>query len=203
MTQGKRHGTTRVDGAQTRAELIRLGLERFPLKGDADSTIDDLGAGTQISRSSWYDHFGDKDEFFLVVLRSRTPARGAWWRVADDPAVETIEQAVAAATATFARVDPDFETWIMLLYEYWHRQREHPERLAVLRDLYEGYVRELAEFVDRLRVRGLVASPKPSRQLAAAMFAMNEGAQAHGAVYGARGIVDVDMLTALLRAGER
>ncbi len=90
----------------------------------------------------------------------------------------------------------------MLLYEYWHRQRDHPERLAVLRELYEGYIRELAEFVDRLRVRGIVTSPKSSRQLAAAMFALNEGAQAHRAVYGARGVVDIDVLAALLRAGQ-
>ncbi len=106
MTQGKRHGTTRVDGEQTRAELIRLGLERFPIKGYADTTIDDLVAGTGVSRPSWYYHFGDKDAYFLEVIKARTPARGEWWLVADDPANETIEQAVGAAMATFARVDP-------------------------------------------------------------------------------------------------
>lgn len=186
--------------AAARAELIRLGHERFPVKGYADTTIDDIVAGSGIARSTWYYYFGDKDDYFLELIRARSAPRGEWWHIADDPAVTTIEQAVTAAFGTFRRVDPDYTAWILLLVEFWHTQRDHPERRGVLRELYQGYIDELSRFIDGLRARGMVTSSVPSDRLAAALLALTEGALTHGAVYGADSIVDVGLIAAVLRA---
>lgn len=201
MTDAKHSSLTRAEQhAATHAELIRLGLERFPIKGYEATSIDDIVSGTGISRPNWYYHFGDKAEYFLQVIAARTAPRGDWWEVARDPAITTAHDAITLVMRGFKAADPEYGAWILTLVGFWRAERDNPAHAELLRELYEGYISEIANFIDILKERGMSRSAKPSRQLAAAILAMREGALTHVAVYGAQDVVDVDLICALVGA---
>jgi AcrR family transcriptional regulator len=184
----------------TRAELIRLGIERLPQLGYSSTTIEDVVRGTGRTRGAFYFHFASKEDFFEALLLERAAARGRWWELADRPDVTSIEQALAIVFARFEEVDPGGGQWALLAADYAKSVQDEPERLAALRAIYTGWIGEIVEFIGVLRARGLARTDSDERQLAAETFAVAEGHYLHQAVYGAEPTGLIDAMARVLRA---
>jgi len=184
----------------TRQELLRLGMERFPLKGYSATTIEDIVSGTGISRPTWYFHFGNKEDYFLEILRMRAEARGEWWLVARDPALQTLEDLIRGAFRRFAETTSASREWPLLIVDYWQAAKLREDHREALAELYAEQVETIAKFVDEARARGMVGSTADRRALAAAIFGLVEGIDVHSAVYRPTALDPVPYAAALLRA---
>lgn len=184
----------------TRRELLRLGMERFPVKGYAATTIDDLVSGTDISRPTWYFHFGDKEDYFLEIMRRRIELRGEWWLIARDESLATLEEILGAVFGHFDDVHDDSSKWVMLIADHWQAARSRPEHVETLRRMYAGYIGEIARFVGGLRTRGMVASRSDDTLLATRILAMIEGSSLHAAIYANNRFDRVGAVQAVLAA---
>lgn len=183
----------------TRSELLRLGVERFPVKGYAATTVEDIVRDSGLTRGAFYFHFAGKEDFFLAVLQHRRHARDEWWTVADDPAHATLEDVVAAAIGVLAmRADGGTALWLALIVEFVQSLRGTPEYATQLAALYPAWLAELRSFVESLDARGLVRLDLSHDELAGLMFAHVEGIELHHRLYGAARVGVVDSLCRLL-----
>lgn len=177
----------------TRSELLTLGLERFPLKGYAATTIEDIVRDSGLTRGAFYFHFAGKEEFFLAVLRHRVGIRDNWWRVAEDPAHATLADAVRAAMEVLAvQADGGTAQWLALVVEFVQSVQRDEEYAAQLADLYAHWIPELRRFIAALDERGLIRRDRSHDELASDVFAHVEGVELHHRLYGApiAGVVD-------------
>ncbi|MCB1274574.1 MAG: TetR family transcriptional regulator [Leucobacter sp.] len=176
----------------TRQELLRLGLTRFPLKGYSSTTIDDLVRDSGYTRGAFYFHFPGKEDFFLELLRTRAELRDEWWRVARDPGIADLREAIVA---TLAHLDTreDGGAWLLLIADFFQTVHEQPEYVEQLRELYQQWLVELGAFVAVLRERGFARTDLADRALGAEIFATVEGHTIHRALYEmpATGLVDM------------
>lgn len=184
--------------AETRAALIRLGLERFPIRGYDATSIDDIVRGSGISRPTWYLHFGDKAEFFMAVLVARGAPRGAWWEMARDPSLGSLAETLARVRAGLAAADPLFVEWNLLRMEFLRAERGNPEVAPAFAALHDGYLDELEHFFEVLRERGFMPPGGDTRQMAAALLAIVGGLRTNAWLYGADPEIDPALLAALL-----
>lgn len=185
----------------TRAELLRLGIERFPVKGYSRTSADDVVAGSGLTKGAFYHYFPDKETFFLEVVRARREDRPEWWAVVRDPALTTLEEAAAAALGRLAATETNTAgiPWLVLVGDFWARARGRAEHQAALAELYAGFLDELCRFLDELRLRGLARVDVDARTLAAEILALGEGYAVHAAVYGADRGGLLDALVRILR----
>lgn len=184
--------------AATRRELLRLGLERFPLKGYSSTTIDDLVRDSELTRGAFYFHFAGKEEFFLELLRLRAELRDEWWLVAREPAHTDTRAVVAAVLERLARV-PDGGAWLLQIADFFQAARGRDELTGPLRELYAQWIVEISTFIRELRARGLARTDAAPEALAAEIFAVAEGFTIHRALYAMSGEGLVDALERILR----
>ena len=184
--------------AATRRELLRLGLERFPLKGYSSTTIDDIVRDSTLTRGAFYFHFSGKEEFFLELLRVRAELRDEWWLAARDPAHTDTRAAVIAVLDRLGRV-PDGGAWLLQIADFFQATRGRDEFAGALRTLYAQWIDEIAAFIGELRARGLARTDVAPETLAAEIFAVAEGFTIHRALYAMAGEGLVDALTRILR----
>lgn len=196
MTAGRdRDAPTKFDLRReaTRSELLRLGVERFPVKGYAATTVEDIVRDSGLTRGAFYFHFAGKEDFFLAVLRHRQAARDEWWTVADDPQMTSLKDILTAAITVLAlRADGGTALWLALIVEFVQSLRGEGDYAARLAELYPEWLVELRSFVAALDARGLVRSDLSHDELAAMIFAHVEGIELHHRLYGAApgGVVD-------------
>lgn len=183
----------------TRAELIRLGLERLPIKGYSATTIDDLVAGTEISRSTWYFHFGNKEEYFFELLKARAVGRGAWWEIGADERLTSLDQVLRAVFGHLRETDGHRHDWIVLTVDFWEHVKDDPAHADALVAWHRGNLAEIGRFIDAMRARGMVTSPADSATLAAAVFALAQGQSIHQECFGG-GFDPIPPMSALLTA---
>lgn len=183
----------------TRAELIKLGVNRIPELGYASATIEDIVRDSGRTRGAFYFHFESKEDFFEAILLERASHRGNWWLLADRPDLASIEEALRLVFAKFEEVDAGGERWALLTAEYAKSVQTDAERISRLRNIYDGWLGEIQQFIEILRKRGLARSDLDARTLAAEMFAIAEGHYLHHEVYGAEPASLIDALTRVLR----
>lgn len=194
-------GPTKFDVRReaTRAELIRLGIERLPALGYSSATIEDVVRGTGRTRGAFYFHFASKEDFFEALLLERAAVRGQWWELVDEAGATSVVQALEVVFGRFAEVDPGGGQWALLAADYAKSVQDQPDRLARLRDIYTGWIDEIARFIAVLRARGLARTDVDPRPLAAEVFAVAEGHYLHREVYGAEPVGLIDALARVLR----
>ncbi len=172
----------------TRAELIRLALERLPIKGYAATTIEDIVRGSSLSRGAYYFHFDSKGALFLACLRDRQDRRGDWGEIPLRPELTDLEGAIVALYAMFERVDGEYSLeWPMLQTEFWQTARHEPALAETFHALYQEWVDNLTRFLEHARDRGFVTIDGPLRPIAEVVFAMGQGMDIHRQMYGADG----------------
>jgi AcrR family transcriptional regulator len=182
----------------TRATLVRLGLERFPLKGYSGTTIEDIIRASGYTRGAFYFHFPGKEEFLLAVLEYRAELRDEWWLTARDPALDGTRSAVAATLAHLDTLD-DGGAWLMLIADFFQATEGEEQYVARLRALYDTWIRELTQFVEEMQARGFARTDAPAEQIAAQVFATAEGHTIHHVLYGLPATGVVDALVRVLR----
>jgi AcrR family transcriptional regulator len=182
----------------TRAALVRLGLERFPLKGYSGTTIEDIIRGSDYTRGAFYFHFSGKEEFLLAVLEYRAELRDEWWLTVRDPSLDTTRSAVAATLAHLDTLD-DGGAWLLLIADFFQATVGDEQYVARLRALYDTWIRELTLFVEELQARGFARTDAPAAQIASQVFATAEGHTIHHALYGLPAAGVVDALARVLR----
>lgn len=198
MTGGKptKHEQRR---AETRGELLRLGIERFPLKGYAATTIEDVVRDSGLTRGAYYFHFGSKEDFFLEVLHARSGVRGPWWEIARSPEFGSIDEMLTAIFGHFGAVEDASGEWLLLVVEFWQQARHDPALVKRLRALYDDWVTELRNFLAILQERGLARTDRDPAELSATLFAFVEGLRVHGHMYGTPPNGLIDAIVRLLR----
>jgi len=170
----------------TRAELIRLGRERFPIRGYAATTIDDVVRGTALSRGAYYFHFTSKGDLFLACLEAREEERAAWPELALDPAIAGLDEAYARVLGAFRAADGEHHlAWPLLQTEFWQSAKHDPELAERFRSLYERRMLALTTALEHLRDRGLVDLAGPLRPVAEVVYALGQGMDVHRELYDA------------------
>ncbi len=183
----------------TRRALLELGVERFPVKGYAATTVEDIVRDSELTRGAFYFHFAGKEAFFLAVLRHRAAARDEWWTVANDPANATLEDVLRAAIMALAmRADGGTALWLALIVEFVQSIQGTGPYASELAELYPGWLVELREFVSALDARGMIRRDRSHDELAGVIFAHVEGVELHHRLYGAVADGVVDSLVRLL-----
>ncbi|QYJ02562.1 TetR/AcrR family transcriptional regulator [Nocardioides panacisoli] len=183
----------------TRRSLLALGFERFPTKGYAATSIEDILRDSGHGRGGFYFHFANKEEFFLAVQDYRDEVRGEWWEVVRDPALITIEEVVAATFARLAGVVPTPNPWGLLLAEFWQSVKHNEHHVAAIRTFYQGWQRELVRFCEELAARGFLRTDIPPTACAEILHAVVEGHEIHAQVYAVDIGGMVDTVVRLLR----
>ncbi len=185
--------------AATRGELIRLGIERFPLKGYAATTIDDVVRDSGLSRGAYYFHFESKEDLFLAALEGRAGVRGPWWELARDPSFTSVDEILAVIFGHFGTVEERGGDWLLLVVEFWQRARLEEELVERLRALYDAWITELTSFIAILQDRGLARDDRDSVELGATVFAFVEGLNIHNSLYGTAPTGLIDAIARVLR----
>lgn len=185
--------------AETRHELLRLGVERFPIKGYAATTIEDVVRESGLTRGAYYFHFDSKEDFFLEVLLARAAVRGPWWESARNPELHSIEEMLTVIFGHFGAVEDSAGEWLLLVVEFWQQARQFLAFVDRLRVLYDEWLGELRQFLSILQERGLARTDRDPAELSATVFAFVEGLRIHGHLYGTPPTGLIDAIVRLLR----
>lgn len=185
--------------AATHRELIRLGIERFPIKGYAATTIEDIVRDSGLTRGAYYFHFDSKEDLFLAVLEGRAGVRGPWWEIARDPSFDSVDEILAAIFGHFDTVEDRGGDWLLVVVEFWQRARLDEALVERLRALYDAWITELTKFIAILQDRGLARDDREAAELGATVFAFVEGLRIHGALYDTAPTGLIDAIARVLR----
>ncbi|WP_084039179.1 TetR/AcrR family transcriptional regulator [Demequina sp. NBRC 110053] len=179
---------TQVDGAgqrpptkfqikreRTRSDLLRLGIERFLIRGYAPTTIEDVVRDSGYTRGAFYFHFGSKEEFFLEVLRARRDLRGEWWAVVEAAEPADLATALTIAQTEFARTDPQGSRWTMVISEFADANRDDESLMAPLRELHAEWCAELGRLMTYAQERGWCRTDLTADELAQDVLAITAG----------------------------
>ena len=182
MTEQPRRTKFDVKREATRAELLSLGAERFPLAGYVATSVDDVVRGTGHTKGAVYFHFGSKEGYFLEVMRFRGSLMEQWWGTFAGRTFTSINDGLEAATGWLGVGEGLPDT--VMLSEFRFAMRDKPEMLAALGQLYEQWIDNLAVFVAILADQGLLRTDRTVRELAESMYHVTDGHVLHGAVFG-------------------
>mgnify|MGYP000032402359 CR=1 FL=1 len=171
--------------ARTRQDLLQLGIDRFLVKGYAETTIEDIVRDSAYTRGAFYFHFASKEEFFLDVLRARRDRRGQWWTVVEQAQPTTLAEALMAAQAEFARTDPHGARWTMLISEFADANRDDPALIEPLTALHAEWSAELGRLMSFVQERGWCRTDVTPTALAADVLAITSGFGTMHETYGA------------------
>lgn len=179
--QGRR---TKFDARReaTRAELLELGAQRFPVAGYAATSVDDVVRGSAHTKGAVYFHFGSKEGFFLEVMRFRGELMQAWWANLAGREFATLTEGLDAAAPWLdvTKGLPDS----MLLAEFRFAMRDKPNMLSALASLYARWIDQLIPYVELLRSQGLTRTDLTDREMAETIYHATDGYVVHGAIFG-------------------
>lgn len=167
--------------AATRTALLRLGLDRLPVKGYSSTTVDDLVRDTGLTRGAFYFHFASKEEFFLALLEHRALQRHNWWLLADDPTLTTLHEIVSAVLNRLTPMSSG--QWIAVVADFAQTIRHDTQYVAGFDRVYRRWIAETSTFMAGLDRRGLLRRDRTYEQLAASAYATTEGHQMQEALY--------------------
>ncbi|MBO9577926.1 MAG: TetR/AcrR family transcriptional regulator [Microbacteriaceae bacterium] len=170
------------NSAATRARLIQLGLERFPLKGFSATSVRDLLHGSGLAIGAFYYHFAGKDEFFLAILESVAGPRGAMRAFAEASSPATLEEAVLLVVGPLA-ANPASGAMSLVVADFALSHKDDAaarERIAATR---RHSLAEIADYIEVMQGRGLIRADEDAATLASMAFATMEGHVFHQEIY--------------------
>ncbi|WP_152649165.1 TetR/AcrR family transcriptional regulator [Demequina flava] len=170
---------------KTRADLIVLGLNRFPLKGYGSTTIEDIVRDSGYTRGAFYFHFDSKEEFFIELLSNRPREHGDWLSALDSDNVTDLRSALIAIVTHFAKSESDQATWTLLTAEFVDANRDDAELLAPLQGLHEVAVAQLAPLVEELVDRDWCRTDLSANSLASQLLSITDGFTLRQRLFGA------------------
>jgi AcrR family transcriptional regulator len=173
--------------AAKREAILEAALGEFLADGFTDTSVDRIAAAAGVSKQTIYNHFGDKKQLFIEVLRDRQRQVGVF---PDDELAEQLGEAddLAAALGRYAReairvmLRPDIVALRRLvlaeagrhpeILDEWTRRRPQAEALLVT-------------VIERQAARGRLDVPDPA--LAAHQLTIVLFTEAHArSLYGLR-----------------
>ncbi|MFW7413614.1 TetR family transcriptional regulator [Demequina sp. SO4-18] len=182
MEQRRRPTSAGDRRAATHAELLSLGVARFPVKGYSATSIEDVLRGTHHSKGSFYHHFASKEAYFLAVMRRRGEMMEETWQRLDRD-VETLADGLAAA-GVWLDDDEGSLPDTLLLAEFRFAAQGKPALLAELAGLYERWIDQLTVLLELLAARDLIRTDRSPRDLASSVYHLTDGYVVHAAVFG-------------------
>lgn len=183
----------------TRAELIRLGLERMPVGGYAATSTRDIVAGSSLTKGAFDYHFKSKAEFFLELLQVIAGPAGSYAALAREHPSATIEEAITLLVYTGSPVGGPNGDWMLTIGDFVRTDGSSGEYRERLAELYVHWRDEIARWIEVLQEQGLARTDLPAETLATAGYATVEGHVAHMRIHGQSGDTVVMTLARLLR----
>jgi AcrR family transcriptional regulator len=164
-----------VSPVETRARLVDAAAKVFDAKGYARTTLDEVARAAGFTRGAFHWHFRSKKELLVAVLRARL-----------DEAVRAKDDLAAAAGSPMAfnraqrrrlseRDLDDMRGRVLLMMEFWLEAARDPELREDARQLKETLREATAAQVESLVAAAGVALPIPSRTVASALMALDDG----------------------------
>jgi len=187
------------NSAATRARLLELGIERFPLKGYSATSIRDLLDGSGLAIGAFYYHFTSKTDFFLAILDHVSGPRGAFGALAASAAPETLEDALLLVLGPLA-ADPRRGAMSLVVADFALVHRDDPDIRGRVVEVRRHAVREIADFLAVMQERGLVRDDMDVELLASMVFATVEGHVFHQEIYGEGFVTALDAAVRVLGA---
>lgn len=173
-----------ANSAATRARLIALGVERFPLKGYSATSVRDILRDSGLAIGAFYYHFPTKDDYFLAILESLTGEPGRLRLVAEAAPSDDLREAIRLVLEPLAS-DPAGGAMSLVVADFALAHKGDAEVRARVAAMRERTVREVADFVEVMQRRGLVRTDRDASMLASMAFATIEGHVVHQEIYGA------------------
>ncbi|MFC4598742.1 TetR/AcrR family transcriptional regulator [Cohnella hongkongensis] len=170
----------------TYRQLIEAGLACFLDKGFAATRIEDIVERAGFTRGAFYFHFKTKEEVFFRILEQRVSLRSGWTEVPRlyNKEEATLEQVLAKCMLELENRMRDGRKWFMVLIDFYLQTKADPEARSRLKEHYQGWIVEIAEFVDILKEGGWIANDIDSSRVAAQMWAFSEGYSATTLLFG-------------------
>jgi AcrR family transcriptional regulator len=168
----------------TRAELIRLGMERIPRRGYSATSIRDIVADSGLTKGAFDYHFPSKADFFLALIEERTGPSGTWARVAREHPADSVEGAAAAVTAATAGGAGQWGEWILAMGDFARTDGAVSPYRERLRQFYDHWIAEIEGWIAVLQEQGVVRIDRPAETLAVMAYATIEGHVVHRTIYG-------------------
>jgi TetR/AcrR family transcriptional repressor of nem operon len=172
-----------LNSAATRARLIALGVERFPLKGYSATSVRDILRGSGLAIGAFYYHFESKDEFFLAILDQLSAEPNLLAVLEQAGASATLQEALLVALGPLV-ASPASGAMSLVVADFAlaHKGDEAiRERVAGAR---RRSVAAITAFLAPLQSSGLVRRDLDPASLASMAFATIEGHVFHQEIYG-------------------
>ncbi|OJX71268.1 MAG: hypothetical protein BGO95_09515 [Micrococcales bacterium 73-13] len=163
----------------TRAELIRLGLLRFPAKGFTATSVREVLADSGISNGAFYYHFPSKEEYFLAVLEQVARESGDFAAAARASDATTLEGALGELLAALG----ENAGLSYAIADFVYANRENEAFRARIEAVHRFVIDALAAWNEVQQERGLMRTDRSASELAEMSFAAVEGHLLHHEVY--------------------
>lgn len=189
--------------------LIESAMRQFHDRGYAATTLQDIVEDTPYTHGAFYHHFKNKEDCFWHVIAFRERSRGEWYTLPMrlDPATTSLEELLDRVFAGFAESQKGRNLWVLAMVEFFQQHRDDPETRRRLAEIYDGWQRDLQQFVSNLQTGGWIPTDQDPAVLATQIFAYGEGFNTHGSVYSldptAAQAAKIDGLAKLLAPGQR
>jgi AcrR family transcriptional regulator len=161
--------------AQTRTELIDAAEHLFSASGFHATSLDAVADAAGYTKGAVYSNFSSKEDLFFAVYERRVERHvehvGRLFAEADDAGEGILRVVAAVGELRRRRADG----WMAVFLEFWTHVLRHPEYRARFGELHRRAVDPFVAAVERFEAQQGVALPIPPRQLATAMFAMENG----------------------------
>jgi AcrR family transcriptional regulator len=161
--------------AQTRTELIDAAESLFTANGFHATSLDAVADAAGYTKGAVYSNFSSKEDLFFAVYERRVERHeehvGALLDSASDAGQGILRVVAAVGELRRRRADG----WMAVFLEFWTHVLRHPEHRARFAELHTRAVEPFVTAVEAFAAEQGVALAIPPRQLATAMFAMENG----------------------------
>ena len=184
MSQAERAPSKHAENsAATRARLVELGIERFPLKGYSATSVRDLLRDSGLAIGAFYYHFASKDDYFLAILDQLSGENGVFTRLAQVAEPNSLEEAFALVMAPEV-TNPGRSAMTLVIADFALIHRDDPAILERVAESRRRLVADVAPFVELLQRRGLARTDIPAEVLGSMAIVTIEGHAMHWEIYG-------------------
>jgi AcrR family transcriptional regulator len=161
--------------AQTRTDLTDAAERLFAAKGFHATSLDAVADAAGYTKGAVYSNFSSKEDLFFAVYERRVERHeehvdGLFDRSAD--AGEGILRVVAAVGELRRR---RADGWMAVFLEFWTHVLRHPEHRARFAELHSRAVDPFVRAVEQFAAQQGIELAISARELATAMFAMENG----------------------------
>jgi AcrR family transcriptional regulator len=161
--------------AQTRTDLIGAAEQLFTAKGFHATSLDAVADAAGYTKGAVYSNFSSKEDLFFAVYERRIERHeehvSGLFDGSDDAGEGILRVVAAVGELRRRRADG----WMAVFLEFWTHVLRHPEHRARFAELHSRAVDPFVRAVERFAAEQNVTLAIPSRQLAIAMFAMENG----------------------------